>query len=108
MAFTIYKVTCPEGRSYIGCTGKSVEERFRAHVSDPARWGTYRRGVTLGQAIRRFGRQRFAIVTLAVVERAEDAAAIETLMIERHATLAPGGYNFMRSNYSPRLWKSAA
>lgn len=108
MAFTIYKATAPDGRAYVGCTRNSVESRWRGHAVCDLPFGTIRTGDSISQAIGHFGRTNFKLETLATVESPADAAAVETLMIERHGTLAPGGFNIMRSNYTPTRWKEAA
>lgn len=108
MSFTIYKITCPEGRSYIGCTSKTAAERWRSHQADHREWPGHRRAL-LADAIGRFGKAAFKVTTLAVVEGADDAAAFETLMIERHRTAHPHGYNFMKtSHYVTHRWPQLA
>lgn len=108
MAFTIYMVTAPDGRSYVGCTSKRLSHRWTMHCCKAAgiRW---KEGAPpcLLTAIARYGRDAFTLKTLAVADDVHDAAAIETLMIERHGTMVPGGYNRRVASGYPRF-KDAA
>lgn len=108
MSFTIYMAECPHGRRYVGCTSKTVEARWRQQESYVRQWPGEGRAA-LGDAISKFGRDAFKLSVLAVVETAEDAAAVETLMIARYAAARPTGYNCMRvSHYTARRWKQDA
>ena len=106
MPFTIYMVTCPEGRNYVGCTRKTAEARWAGHFRAIAR--SVSEPTNISEAIAKFGRDAFTLRVLAVADNAEDAAAIETMMIERYGALRPRGYNWMgTSHYAPARWKAA-
>ena len=50
--YTVYKLTDPDGKIYIGCTGKSVEERWK-------KGNGYRRKDPIGRAIKEIGWENF-------------------------------------------------
>ncbi|MBQ3373051.1 MAG: hypothetical protein IJG40_07960 [Oscillospiraceae bacterium] len=50
--YTVYKLTDPEGKIYIGCTGKSVEERWNGGRG-------YYRDTPIRRAIKEFGWENF-------------------------------------------------
>lgn len=108
MAFTIYMLECPAGRRYVGCTAKDPADRLKGHESSARPWPGDGRAL-LCDAINRYGRAAFKLSILALVERIEDAAAVETLMIARHGTAQPNGYNAMKtSHYTARRLKVVA
>ena len=50
--YTVYKLTDPEGKIYIGCTGKTVEERWHKGRGYP-------KGLPIREAIDRYGWENF-------------------------------------------------
>ena len=50
--YTVYRLTDPEGKIYIGCTGKPVEERWK-------KGGGYSRDTPIRRAIDEFGWENF-------------------------------------------------
>jgi hypothetical protein len=108
MAFSIYIATDPEGRHYVGCTSKPVMRRWRQQERGFRDWPA-ERFLGICDGIARYGHDGFTVRVLATVEDIEDAKAIETLMIERHGSLRPNGYNAMKtSSYTRRShWKAA-
>ncbi len=104
MAFTIYMAECPRGRRYVGCTSLTADARWRGHESSGRKWPGDAKAI-IGDAINRYGKWRFKLTILATVESVADAAAIETLMIERYDAAQPVGYNYMRkSHYVAHRW----
>jgi hypothetical protein len=99
MAYEIYKVTSPAGRSYIGCTRKGAAFRWHQHEGCSRDWPGDERA-SIGDAINRYGKESFTLEVLATATSAADASAIETLMMERHRTLRPHGYNRIKSHYA--------
>lgn len=71
--YSIYKLTSPSGRSYVGFTTQDVSERWRQHVSRS------RRNVKhpLCAAIAKYGADTFVVETLASYENLEEALRAE-------------------------------
>lgn len=88
--YSIYKLTAPSGRAYVGFTSQSVQERWRQHVARAATGVTH----PLCAAVRKYGAEAFSIETLAeyadldVALRAE-VAAIAALTDAYN--ISPGG-----------------
>ena len=87
MAF-LYQLTSPSGRSYVGVTTRSVEERWSQH-SKVAAAGS---GFAVHRAIRKYGADSFEVRTLAQVEGSE-MFELEKRAIQALGTKAPLGYN---------------
>lgn len=88
--YSIYKLTSPSGRSYVGFTGQTVSERWRQHVNR-AKTGAQN---PLCAAIRKYGADTFVVETLAEYDRADDAlrAEIEAIAAVQNAyNISPGG-----------------
>ena len=94
----IYKITCREnGKSYIGKTTRTLDERWAFHVYEAFR----RPGVKTNPfhcAIRKYGIMAFNIDVLEICETEEALAKCEVDMILKHATIAPSGYNLKIGN----------
>lgn len=71
--YSIYKLTAPSGRSYVGFTSQDVAERWRQHVSRS------RRNVKhpLCAAITKHGADAFVVETIASYENLEEALRAE-------------------------------
>lgn len=108
MVFTVYKITAPDGRGYIGCTSKTPDRRWREHVIAANSWQGYVRG-SLSEHIKAVGADGYDVTTLATVTEQRDAAAIETALIASHGTHSPAGFNVQRTSAYPpsRLLKAA-
>ncbi len=88
--YSIYKLTSPSGRAYVGFTSQDVAERWRQHVSRS------RRNVKhpLCAAIIKHGADAFVVETLASYENLEDAlrAEIDAIAyLETPYNLSAGG-----------------
>lgn len=93
----IYKITNTiNGQSYIGQTLKTIEERWRGHLSPSSNC------VYLKNAIDKYGKDVFVIDILHAIEsdNKDDlikmANTLEMKEIEERCTLAPNGYNITR------------
>lgn len=82
---TIYKLTSPTGRSYIGQTN-NLKTRWAAHCSPKSGC------IVVRDAIQKHGFHNFDVVVLARVAPLE-ANAAEMAAIKKYGTLAPNGYN---------------
>jgi hypothetical protein len=86
----LYQLTSPSGKSYIGITRKTAEDRFAGHVIHAIKG---KRNTVLASAIRKYGSQTFDVKTLVI---ANDWAYLNEL--EKRAIIAfqsrrPHGYN---------------
>jgi len=83
MDFSIYKISSPSGKSYIGYTSYPVSKRFREHKSC---------NKPVGKAIRKYG-DKITLDIVAVVDNIKDAHILEKFYISMFNTVAPFGYN---------------
>lgn len=83
----LYQLTSPSGKSYIGVTSKTVEERWRTHVNDAPHCDR-----AVHRAIRKYGADTFEVRTLAEAEMGY-LWDLEPKAIAALGTLAPNGYN---------------
>ena len=85
--YTVYKLTDPNGKVYIGCTGKTVEERWRKG------WH-YNRRTIIYKAIREFGWENFEKKILCENLTREGAEKLEKWFIAYYDSANPEkGYN---------------
>ena len=85
--YTVYKLTDPEGKVYIGCTGKSVEERWKKG------WN-YNSKSLIFKAIRTIGWENFEKKILCENLTREGAEKLEKWFIAFYASADPDkGYN---------------
>jgi hypothetical protein len=92
--YRIYKIDCPDGRSYIGCTKRTLAERIASHLAEVRGFGRKMLNPNIiGFAIDRYGRDAITVQQIASAVGADSAAYVETLLIKQHGTLFPGGYN---------------
>jgi hypothetical protein len=88
--YSIYKLTSPSGRSYVGFTGQSVAERWRQHVARAMRGARH----PLCAAIRKYGADRFVVETLSEYGGADLALRAEVDCIAELTNaynISPGG-----------------
>lgn len=88
--YSIYKLTSPSGRSYVGFTGQPVEERWRQHAARAAKGARN----PLCAAIRKYGRDAFVVETLAVYDGLDEALRAEVAAITELTNaynVSPGG-----------------
>lgn len=88
--FTIYKLTAPSGRAYVGLTGQTLTERWRQHVARAGR-GTRH---PLCAAIRKYGASAFVVEALAEYDTQREALRAEVAAIAELSdayNLSPGG-----------------
>lgn len=84
----LYKLTSPSGKSYIGITLKSLDDRWMGHKCEPAK-----RGKILHNAMRKYGHDSFKVECLVVAKDWTYLCALERRAIAGYGTLAPNGYN---------------
>lgn len=93
MIYSLYKVTGPDGRGYIGCTSRSIEQRwaehrpYRLYPNHPIR--------ALGHGIARYGKDAFIVEHIASAYGVENGVSTEAALIAQHGTLYPHGYNLL-------------
>lgn len=83
--YSIYKITSPSGRCYIGVTKQLVRDRWTQHVkftfSKPGKH-------PFRAAIRKYGAEAFRVETLATTENEDEALRLEVEAIRIHAALS--------------------
>ena len=81
----IYILTSPSGKSYIGQTTRSIEERFKAHQKEGSRC------MAIYNAIKKYGWENFEKDYYECPD--EDLNFDEELLVREIGTLVPEGYN---------------
>lgn len=94
----IYKLTSPSGKSYIGQTVRSIEDRFKQHVNrarlDDKLGCTY-----LNAAIKKYGFDNFKHeILLEINNNLLDEYEIK--LIDVYNTLEPNGYNLTKGGHT--------
>jgi group I intron endonuclease len=92
----IYMFTSPSGKSYIGQTIRTIEERFGEH-----RTGRSSKCVLMYRAMQKYGWESFEKDWYECPD--EDLNKHEELMIEVLGTLSPGGYNLKEGGANGKL-----
>lgn len=85
---TLYKLTFPNGKSYIGITKHSIEHRIKIHIR-ASRGG---KKLAIYNAIRKYGEDSFKIQVLAM-DNPDNLPMLEINAIKKHGTFGVGGYN---------------
>lgn len=85
----LYKLTAPNGKSYIGITSHAVASRIARHIAN-ARQGV---GGALSAALRKYGPDTFVLETLVETDDWTDLCRLEREAIQVYGTLVPHGYN---------------
>lgn len=97
MTGTLYMLTFPDGKQYIGATQRTLEQRIKSHMSSSRNKSLH---ANVLAAIRKF-RGKFVSQTL-VIGDLEFIKELEVEAIKKFNTLAPGGYNLgFGGNTSP-------
>jgi len=91
----IYMLTSPSGKSYIGQTRNTVEERFRKHRTCNSSC------TALVNAVKKYSWEKFQIDSYECPD--DELDKHEEMLIETLGTLSPGGYNLKEggANNSP-------
>jgi hypothetical protein len=92
--YTLYLVTAPDGRQYVGCTSQTIPERWKTHLPYFRGW-PLKEHAALGDAIRRWGKKAFVLEHIACAVGAENAGELERQLIIQRGTKAPHGYNII-------------
>lgn len=98
---TVYKHTSPSGRSYIGITKFTIEERFSNHIKSAKN----KCDTSFQKAIIKYGSENFKSEILEVCENLEKANKLEKYYIKLFDTFQ-NGYNMTEGGYGrPVGWK---
>jgi group I intron endonuclease len=83
---TVYELTSPSGKKYVGQTKLAIEERLKQHLKS-------KNCSAVSAAIRKYGRKSFQVKELARCVSRDQANALEQYFIAVLGTLRPHGYN---------------
>lgn len=84
----LYRLVFPNGKSYIGITSRTIEERFYEHCKTAKNNGSY----AIHKAIRKYGKENILIETLVIGEWVY-LTYLEKLAISSFKTKGRNGYN---------------
>ncbi len=101
---SLYKLTSPSGKSYIGISLKGVDARWAKHVEHAM---GKRSAGALYAALRKYGPDTFTRTLLAEEDDWTTLRAMEITAIREHQTLAPIGYNITQGGEGTRTRLSA-
>lgn len=87
---TLYILTSPSGKSYIGISSKTTEKRWAKHVEHAM---GKRDSGALYAALRKYGPETFSVRTLVVCDDWDYLCILEVKAIASFGTLSPSGYN---------------
>jgi group I intron endonuclease len=87
---TLYLITSPAGKSYIGISSKTTEKRWAKHVEHAM--GKRDNGA-LYAALRKYGPETFSVRTLVICDDWNYLCELEIRAIAAFGTRSPGGYN---------------
>lgn len=88
--YSVYRLTSPSGRAYVGFTGQRVSARWGQHVRRAMKGAKH----PLSDAIRKYGSARFNVETLSEHSSIDEALmeeAREIARLEKPYNLSPGG-----------------
>lgn len=83
----LYQLKFPNGKSYIGITSKTAQERLKEHFRPSQNRNACQR------AIHKYGKENVVLVVLATVDNWELLCLAEMEAIEKFNTFTPNGYN---------------
>jgi group I intron endonuclease len=87
----VYQITCvPTGKSYIGVTRKTLEQRWTEHYKEAR---ATRFDTVFYRAMRLHGHENFSIKVLRQVDSHDEAQRLERRLIAEMKTFAPDGLN---------------
>ena len=87
---TLYRITSPSGKSYIGITSKTTEQRWEKHKEHA--FGKRDAGA-LYSALRKYGHENFIVETLVICDKWDYLCELEKKAINSYRTKSPHGYN---------------
>lgn len=86
MHFTIYLLTSPNGKHYVGQTSQPIEERWKNGKG-------YKSCTALNRAIQKYGWENFKHEILAECDNQDEADYLEQKFILEYDCIVPNGYN---------------
>lgn len=86
----IYRATSPSGKSYIGQTTRSLNQRKQSHIADMKRKGKCE---AFHSALRRYGVEEFQWEVLACACCQSVLNVLEEAYVALYETVSPRGYN---------------
>ena len=86
MHFTIYLLTSPNGKHYVGQTSQPIDERWKNGKG-------YKSCTALNRAIQKYGWENFKHEILAECDNQDEADYLEQKFILEYDCIVPNGYN---------------
>ena len=94
MMFSVYKITSPSQKSYIGITKKTIQHRWSNHIRRAFKEGYNH---PFANAIRKYGPDAFEVEELATYETEDEAKSAEIYFIDHFDTTnRDKGYNISK------------
>jgi len=87
----LYRIDFSHGKSYIGITAKTTQERFARHCANLA--DQDKADLALVRAMKKYGVDGLTVTTLAIVDDWEALCLMEAKAIVAYGTKYPHGYN---------------
>lgn len=97
----LYRITMPSGKSYIGITSYTAEDRFAEHAYNAKRG--LQRGIN--RAIRKYGAESAKLETLVICDKWDYLVDLERRAIAAFGTKGAGGYNMTDGGEGPQGYK---
>ncbi|WP_373083806.1 GIY-YIG nuclease family protein [Zhongshania sp.] len=85
----VYKITFPNGKSYIGITEEGLSRRIKRHIN----YARSDKPYALSAAIRKYGEDSFGLEIIGSASTREELCRMEVEAIKKHKTMCPSGYN---------------
>jgi len=86
----LYKLDFPNGKSYIGITSKTAQQRFKEHCCQSKNKNPCQ------SAIKKYGKENVKLTVLSTVDNWELLCLAEIEAIEKFNTFKPNGYNITK------------
>jgi group I intron endonuclease len=82
------------GKEYVGLTTRSLDVRWKQHVQESNKVGSWEYKTPLGSAIKKYGKEAFEVFVVEQFDNIESLKQAETrIIIERNTHVSCGGYN---------------
>lgn len=98
--YSVYKITGPTGRVYVGFTIRALRERWYSHLQNSEEQNTH----PLSCDIRKYSKDSFTIELIVNADTKQEAGILETFWIEKLNSSNPEfGYNSSSGGLTPKF-----